>query len=130
MSREQDISKAKESLNNLGTMALGREAISSCASGYVTIPVITLRGVIVETLVRTISANSEEFENECHSKRVKDTKVGVASVTDSVSTLMKKCWSRRSSRENNAGLACGHEQVKRVESADAALRRGTVECPR
>ena len=91
MSREQDISKAKESLNNLGTKALGREAISSCASGYVTIPVITLRGVIVETLVRTISANSEEFENECHSKRVKDTKVGVASVTDSVSTLMKKC---------------------------------------
>ena len=46
------------------------------------------------------------------------------------SLLMKKCWSWRSSRENNAGLACGHEQVKRVESADAAQRRGTVQCPR
>ena len=33
-------------------------------------------------------------------------------------------------RMNNAGLACGHEQVKRAESADAAQRRGTVECPR
>ena len=40
------------------------------------------------------------------------------------------CWSRRSSRENNAGLACGHEQVKRLESADVAQRRGTVECPK
>ena len=98
VSREQDTSKAKENLNNLGTKALGREAMSSCASGNVTIPLITLRGVIVETLVRTISANSEEFENGCRSKRVKDTKVGVASMTDSVSTLMKKCWSRRSSR--------------------------------
>ena len=130
VSREQDTSKAKENLNNLGTKALGREAMSSCASGNVTIHLFFLRGVIVETLVRTISANSEEFENGCRSKRVKDTKVGVASMTDSVSTLMKKCWSRRSSRGNDAGLACGRQQVKRVESADAAQRRGAVECPR
>ena len=66
----------------------------------------------------------------CHLKQAKDTKTGVASTADSVSTFMKKCWSRRSSRENNAGLACGNEQVKRVESADAAQCRGTVECPR
>ena len=130
VSREQDTSKNKENLNNLGTKALGRESISSCASRYGTIPVITLRSVIVETLVRTISTNSEEFENGCHSKRVKDTKVGVASMTDSVSTLMKKCWSTRSCRGNDAGLACGHEEVKRVESADAAQRRGAVESPR
>ena len=83
---------------------------------------VTLRGVIVETLVRTISANTEEFENGCRAKRVKDTKAGVASMTDSVSTLMKKCWSRRSSRGNDAGLPCGHAQVKRVESADATRR--------
>ena len=130
VSREQDTSKAKENLNNLGTKALGREAISSCASGYVTIPVITLRGVVVATLVRTINANSEEFGNGCHLKRVKNTKTGVASTADSVATFMKKCWSRTSSRGNDAGLACGHEQVKRVESADAAQRRGAVECPR
>ena len=30
---------------------------------------------------------------------------------------MRKFWSRRSSRENNAGLACGHEQLKRLKSA-------------
>ena len=123
MSREQDASKAKENLNNLDTKALGREVISSCASGY-------LRGVVVAILVRTINANSNEFENGCHLKQAKDTKTGVASTADSVSMFMKKYWSRRSSRENNAGLACGHEQVKRVESADAAQRRGTVECPR
>ena len=33
-----------------------------------------------------------------------------------------ECWGRRSSRGNDAGLACGHEQVQRVESADAAQR--------
>ena len=64
------------------------------------------------------------------SKRAKDTKTVVASTAGSVSMFMKKCWSRRSSRENNAGLACGHEQVKRVEPADAAQRRSTAECPR
>ena len=42
---------------------------------------------------------------------------------------MRKCLSR-SSRENNAGLACGHEHVKRSESADAAQRRGTDVCPK
>ena len=36
VSREQDASKAKENLNILDTKALGREVISSCASGYVT----------------------------------------------------------------------------------------------
>ena len=102
--------------------------ISSCASGCVTVPANTLRGVVVAILVRAINANSNEFENGCHLKQAKDTKTGVTA--DSVSMFMKKCWSRKSSRENNAGLACGHEQVKRVELADAAQRRGTVECPR
>ena len=108
----QGTSKAKENLNNLDTKALGREVMSSCASGHVTIPAITLRGVVVAISVRTINANSNEFENGCHLKQAKDTKTGVASTADSVSMSMKKCWSRRSSREN-AGLACGHEQVKR-----------------
>ena len=131
VSRERDASKAKENLNNLDTKGSGkREVISSCASGYVTIPAITLRGVVVAILVRTMNANSSEFENGCHMKQAKDTKTGVASTAGSVSMFVKKCWSRRSSRENNAGLACGHEQVKRVESVDAAQRRGTVECPR
>ena len=123
-------SKAKENLNNLDTKALGRELISSCASGYVTIPATTLRGVVVAILVRRINANSDEFENGCHLKRVKDTKTGVASTADSVSMFTKKYWCRRSSREDSAGLACGHEKVKRVKSADAAQRRGTVECLR
>ena len=83
---------------------------------------ITLRRVVVATLVRTINASSEELGDGCHSKRVKDTKTGVASTADAVSTFMKKCWSRRSNRGNDAGLACGHEQAKRVESADAAQR--------
>ena len=39
-------------------------------------------------------------------------------------------WSRRSSRRNDAGLAYGHEQIQRVESADAAQRGGAVEHPR
>ena len=39
-------------------------------------------------------------------------------------------WSRRSSRRNDAGLACGHEEIQRVESANAAQRRGAVEHPR
>ena len=115
VSREQDTSKVKENLNNLDTKALGREVISSCASAI---------------LVRTINANSDEFKDGCHLKRVKDTKTGVASTADSVSKFMRKYWSRRSSRENNAGLACGHEQSKRSESADAAQRRGTVERPK
>ena len=106
-------SKAKENLNNLDTKALGREVISSCASVYVTIPEIALRGAVAAILVRTTNANSDEFENVV-----------------SVSMFMEICWSRRSSRENNAGLACGHEQMKREESANAAQRRGTVECPR
>ena len=64
--------------------------ISSCASGYVTIPAITLRGVVVAILVRTINANSDEFENGCHLKRIKNTKTGAASTVDSVSMFMKK----------------------------------------
>ena len=44
--------------------------------------------------------------------------------------IRDKCWSRRSSRRNDAGLACGHEQMQRVESANAAQRRGAVEHPR
>ena len=128
VSREQDTSKVKENLNNLDTKALGREVISSYASGCVTIPAIALGGVLAAIWVRTINANSDEFEDGL--KRVKDTKTGVASTAGSVSKFMWKCWSRRSSRENNAGLACGHEQVKRLESADAAQRRGTVECSR
>ena len=42
--------------------------------------------------------------------------------------IRDKCWSRRSSRRNDAGLAC--EQIQRVESANAAQRRGAVEHPR
>ena len=106
MSREQDISKAKENLNDLDATALGREVTSSCASGYVTVPVITLRGVVVAILVRTIDAIIDESENGCHLKRVKDTKTGAARTADSVSVFTKKCCSR-SSRENNAGSACG-----------------------
>ena len=102
VSREQDPSKAKENLNNLDTKALGGEVISSCASRYATIPAITLRGVVVAILVRTINVKSNEFENGCHLKQAKDTKMGVASSADSVSMFMTKCWSRRSSRENKS----------------------------
>ena len=42
VSREQNASKVRENLNNLDTKALGREAISSYASGFVTIPAIAL----------------------------------------------------------------------------------------
>ena len=41
--------------------------------------------------------------------------------------IRDECWSRRSSRRNDAGLACGHDQTQRVESANAAQRRGVVE---
>ena len=34
--------------------------------------------------------------------------------------IRDECWSRRSSCRNDAGLAYGHEQIQRVESADAA----------
>ena len=88
VSREQDASEAKGNLNNLDTKALGREVISSCVSGYVTIPAITLRGVVVAILVRTICGNSNEFENGCHLRQAKDTKTGVASTADSVSMFM------------------------------------------
>ena len=63
VSRKQDAPKAKENLNNLDTKARGREVISSCGSGYGTIPAITLRGVVTAILVRLINANSHEFEN-------------------------------------------------------------------
>ena len=129
MSREQNASKVRENLNNLDTKALGREVTSGYASGYVTIPAIALGAVLTAILVQKINVSSDEFKDGCHLKRVKDTKTGAASTADSVSKFMRKCWSRRSSRENKAGLACGHEQVKRLESADAAQRRGTVECP-
>ena len=36
----------------------------------------------------------------------------------------------RSSRKSDAGLACGHDQLQRVESADAAQRWGAVEHPK
>ena len=104
--------------------------ISSYASDYVTIPAIALGGVLAEILVRTINANRDEAKDGCHLKRVKDTKTGIARTTGSVSMFMRKCWGKRSSHENNACLACGHQQVKRLESADAAQRRGTIECPR
>ena len=130
VSREQNASQVGENLNNLDTKALGREVISSNASGCVTIPAIALGGVLAAILVRTINANRGEFKDGCRLKRVKDTKTRVASTADSISKFMRKCWSRRSSRENNAGLACGHEQVKSSESADAAQRRRTVECPK
>ena len=110
VSRERSASKVRENLNNLDTKALGREVISSYASGCVTIPAIALGGVLAAILVRTINANSGEFKHGCHLKRVKDTKTGVASTADSISKFMRKCWSRRSSRENNAGLACGHDK--------------------
>ena len=44
--------------------------------------------------------------------------------------IRDKCWSRRSSLRNDAGFACGHEHTQRVESANAAQRRGAVEHPR
>ena len=44
--------------------------------------------------------------------------------------IRDECWSWRSSRRNDAGLACGHEQIQRVESAIAAQRRSAVEHPR
>ena len=44
--------------------------------------------------------------------------------------IRDECWSRRSSRRNDAGLACGHEQIQCVESAIEAQRRGAVEHPR
>ena len=95
-----------------------------------TIPAIASGSVPAEILVRTINANSDEFKDGCHLERVRDTKTGEASTADSVSKFMRKCWSRRSSRENNAGLARDHKQVKRLESADVAQGRGTVECPK
>ena len=36
-------------------------------------------------------------------------------------------WGRRRSRGSDDGLACGHEQLQCVESADAAQRLGAVE---
>ena len=87
----KDASKAKESLNNLDTRILGREVISSCAGGYVTIPAITLGGVLAAILVRTINANRGEFKDGCHPKRAKDTKTGGASTADLVSKFMRNC---------------------------------------
>ena len=91
VSREQNASKAKENLNNLDTKALGREVMSSCASGNVPIFAITLRGVVAAISVRTINANSHEFEKGCQLTQAEDTKTGVTSTADSVSMFMKKC---------------------------------------
>ena len=44
--------------------------------------------------------------------------------------IRDECWSRRSSRRHDAGLACGHEQIQRVERANAAQRQGADEHPR
>ena len=44
--------------------------------------------------------------------------------------IRDESWSRRSSRRNDARLAYGHEQRQRVESANAAQRRGAVDHPR
>ena len=63
VSQEQHASKVRENLNNLDTKALGREVISSYASGYVTIPAIALGGVLAAILVRTTNANSDEFKD-------------------------------------------------------------------
>ena len=66
--REQNASEVRENVNNLDTKALGREVISSYASGYVTIPAIALEKMVAAILVRTINANSEEFKDGCHLK--------------------------------------------------------------
>ena len=55
---------------------------------------------------------------------------GMMETTGSTRHIRDDCWNRRSRRRNDAGLACGHEQLQRVESANAAQRRGAVEHPR
>ena len=73
-------------------------------------------------LAQTDSASDEVMVSGYWSKRGNGTTTGVVEVADSIPLIRGECWGRRSSRTNDAGLACGQEQLQRVESPDAAQR--------
>ena len=39
--------------------------------------------------------------------------------------IRDECWSRRSSRRNDAGLACGHERIRRQSRPSAEVQSST-----
>ena len=126
---------AKENPSDLDTGVLEREAIgvvavtSRFAASWSTRAQWSCLGFICG-LARTASAGDEVIVNGYWFKRVSGATTEVVEATGPISTFRGECWSRRSSRRNDAGLACGHEQLQRVESADAAQRWGAVKHPK
>ena len=133
---------AKENPSDLGTKVPENEPRSDQVSRLGIVAVISRFAVLWTTrakwdclddtckLTRTDSASDEAIVSGYWFKRW-NSESDWNGGSDWISLCIRdKCWSRRSSRRNDAGLACGHEQIQRVESANAAQRRGAVEHPR
>ena len=61
---------------------------------------------------------------------VNGTTTGEMEATDSISTFAANAGAGRAVAGVMLGLACGHKQLQRVESADAAQRWGAVKHPK
>ena len=133
MSPGQDaLENAKECPSDLDKRVLEREAMSRRASKY-GIVAVTRRfatpwntqaqwSCFICGLALTASANDEVIVTGYWSKRRNGTTTGVVEVADSIPTFAVNAGAGGGSRGSGAGLACGHEQLQRVESADAAQR--------
>ena len=120
--------------SDLDTRALEREAMPRRVSKYgvvaVTRPICCAleHTGTVELLwlhlwaSTTASASEEVIVNWYWYKRENDETTGVMEVADSIPTFAVDAGGK-SSRRSDAGLACGHEQLQRVESQSSTRKR-------
>ena len=112
----------KENPSDLGTKVLEREAMANCVRKLATRP--------REHFARCDRCGpdtSDQCEQRCDYGWVLfDTSGKHNSWSGEHGWLSlhihDECWGRRSCRGYDAGLACGHEQVQRLESVDAVQR--------
>ena len=135
MSPGQDaLENAKESPSDLGTRVLEREAMPSRVSKYGVVAVISRLATpwstrvqwsslgIICGLARTASASNEVIVSGYWPKRGNGTTTGVVEVADSIPSSAVKAGAGGAVARAMLVLACGHEQLQRVESAHAAQR--------
>ena len=135
MSPGQDaLENAKESPSDLGTRVLEREAMPSRVSKYGVVAVISRLATpwstrvqwsslgIICGLARTASASKEVIVSGYWPKRGNGTTTGVVEVADSIPSSAVKAGAGGAVARAMLVLACGHEQLQRVESAHAAQR--------
>ena len=105
----------KENPSGLGTKVLEKEAMTRCMNNLAIVP--ATRGAIIAVLAQVSGADTQ-----------------MASIVDGCCPVLYKrimgatahdqCGSKRIYHSNETALASGHEQMRRVGSADAFQRRG------